>query len=175
MKKHEPIDEAGPQRSREGMHMAMCPEGRGRKQQGEVRYRLCSIWNDKMRKNSLFENKSWIMSNTWAREYNLFSFIGQVFVEHYKVLHIIQVLEIQEWMYQKHVFSLKQIIIVGGSDWIQRSWEKNKPCWGVITIINVGNQDDKNKGTWYWLKSKKGLNNSYVGLNDNTRFPNTVL
>lgn len=64
MKKHEPIDEAGPQRSREGMHMAMCPEGRGRKQQGEVRYRLCSIWNDKIRKNSLFENKSWIMSNT---------------------------------------------------------------------------------------------------------------
>ena len=33
MKKHEPIDEAGPQRRREGRHMAMCPEGRGRKEQ----------------------------------------------------------------------------------------------------------------------------------------------
>ena len=33
MKKHEQIDESGPQRSSEGMLMATCPEGRGRKQQ----------------------------------------------------------------------------------------------------------------------------------------------
>ena len=33
MKKYEQTDEVGPQRSSEGMHMAMCPEGRGRKQQ----------------------------------------------------------------------------------------------------------------------------------------------
>lgn len=51
----------------------------------------------------------------------------------------------------------------------------NKPCWRVITTINGGNQDDKDKGTWYRLKSKNSLNNSYVGLNDNTKFPKTVL